>query len=77
MGLLLEGLPDDVAAGEIAGAISSLRRSIGLDKTLSDLGVGEKMLARLAPFVLQDACIATNPRSVAKKDVMRLYEQAL
>jgi len=77
MGLSLEALPTEAAARKICEAVECFRRKIGIGNTLQDLGVQAADLPQLVDYALQDACMATNPKTMLKKDVSAVYEQAL
>lgn len=76
-GLSLEGLPEKTAAQELCQTIEKFRRKIGICNTLKDLGISRSEIYQLVDYALQDACMATNPKVMAAKDVEGVYEQAL
>jgi alcohol dehydrogenase len=57
--------------------IRTLRESLGITKTLSDLGVSKKDIPDLARKAIRDPCLATNPKKLTIADLERLYEKAL
>ncbi len=61
----------------IVSAIQSLRESLGVTETLSDLGVSKKDIPELAKKAKRDPCLATNPRTLTVEDIERIYERAL
>ncbi len=69
-----EPLPDAEHAIE---AVKRLVADIGLKQSLSDLGLSEDQLQRLTDNVMQDECIATNPRMATPKDIAELFRKAL
>jgi len=77
LGLSLDELTDQVAAQTICQAIETFRRQLGIGKSLKDLGVSQTDFSQLIEYALQDACMATNPKVMAVKDVESVYEQAL
>ncbi|GGF53639.1 1,3-propanediol dehydrogenase [Marmoricola endophyticus] len=76
-GLSVEGMPGDEAADLLADHVRRLADDIGVPKGLRALGVCEADLARLASTTLEDACLATNPRSASATDMERLFREAL
>ncbi|MGL5270548.1 MAG: alcohol dehydrogenase-like regulatory protein ErcA [Selenomonadaceae bacterium] len=69
---------DAAAAGsELCRHIEAFRRRVGVGKTLTELGISRSDIAKLVGAALQDACMATNPKSMVDKDVTAVYEQAL
>ncbi len=50
---------------------------IGLKQSLTDLGLTEDQLQRLTDNVMQDECIATNPRIATSEDIAELFRKAL
>jgi len=54
-----------------------LKRTVGLETKLSELGVSVSDIPSLSGFALQDPCILTNPRKSSLRDVQVVYEEAL
>lgn len=77
IGLSLDNLSVESAAGTFSQTIEQFRREIDITSSLKDFGVTLSILPELATYALQDACLSTNPRSVTKADMEVLYEQAL
>jgi alcohol dehydrogenase class IV len=65
------------AAEHAIEAVKGLVADIGLKQSLSDLGLSEDQLQRLTENVMQDECIATNPRMATPKDIAELFRKAL
>jgi alcohol dehydrogenase class IV len=57
--------------------IVQLKRTVGLEAKLSELGVRVSDIPSLSDFALQDPCILTNPRKSSLRDVQVVYEEAL
>ncbi|WP_036184055.1 alcohol dehydrogenase-like regulatory protein ErcA [Marinobacter sp. ELB17] len=57
--------------------IIQLKRAVGLEAKLSELGVRVSDIPSLSGFALQDPCILTNPRKSSLRDVQVVYEEAL
>lgn len=57
--------------------IIQLKRTVGLEAKLSELGVRVSDIPSLSSFALQDPCILTNPRKSSLRDVQVVYEEAL
>jgi len=57
--------------------IIQLKRTVGLEAKLSELGVRVSDIPSLSGFALQDPCILTNPRKSSLRDVQVVYEEAL
>lgn len=77
LGLSLSG---EGAAGRedrIAGALQSLREACGIQGGLAERGVTRGAIADLAPPVIHDACIFTNPRRANLADIKTIYAEAL
>jgi alcohol dehydrogenase len=62
-------------ARELVAAIADLRRRVGITQRLSDMGVAEADLPRLAGYAVQDPCLATNPREAAPEDVEHILRE--
>src|SRR5690554_135726 len=57
--------------------IVQLKRKVGLEDKLANLGVSVSDIFSLSGFALQDPCILTNPRKSSLRDVQVVYEEAL
>ena len=57
--------------------LESLRASVGIPKTLRELGVRDEHLERLVDVAVADGCHANNPRPVTKADFVKLFRAAL
>jgi alcohol dehydrogenase len=62
---------------QVIAGIRTLRESLGVTDTLSDLGVTKKDIPELAKKALHDPCLATNPRKMTVTDIGQVYEKAL
>lgn len=51
--------------------------SVGINQTLSEIGVKEEDIPMLAEKALRDVCTPGNPREVTKEDLMAIYKSAL
>lgn len=61
----------------ILSAIRNLRKSIGIDQTLREIGLNRNDIPALAEKAMQDACMVTNPRRPIQRDIEVIYEKAL
>lgn len=57
--------------------LEALKASVGIPKTLRELGVKDEHLERLIDIAVADGCHANNPRPVAKADFVKLFRSAL
>ena len=57
--------------------LQELKESIGIIKSLKELGVRESDIPLLAHNALNDACIITNPREAAKEDIEKIFYKAM
>jgi alcohol dehydrogenase class IV len=57
--------------------LETLKASVGIPKTLRELGVGDEHLERLVSIAVADGCHANNPRPVAEADFVKLFRAAL
>jgi alcohol dehydrogenase class IV len=76
-GLGVDGMPGDEVADMLAAHIRSLADDVGVPRGLSELGVDESVLPRLARTTLDDACLTTNPRSATADEVEQIFRAAL
>lgn len=77
MGLSLQGLDADGRSRLLVQKLSELRESIGISSTVGRLGVKKSDIPRLAEFAMMDACMATNPIMMQRRDIEELYEAIL
>jgi alcohol dehydrogenase class IV len=77
--MILSAGTDRHPAGKesVIAGIRSLRESLGVNDTLSDLGVTKKDIPELAKKAIFDPCLATNPKKLTIADLEQLYEKAL
>ena len=77
MGLDLSGLTASARAELLVEKIASLREQVGILPTVGRLGVKKNDIPRLAEFAMQDACMATNPAAMNKREIEMIYEAVL
>jgi alcohol dehydrogenase len=77
MSLDLEPLDDQHARETLVEALAALRRGVGVQVSLGELGMRSEHVAELARNAMHDACIVTNPKSPDRSDIEKIYEQAL
>ncbi|MEW6776712.1 MAG: iron-containing alcohol dehydrogenase, partial [Bdellovibrionota bacterium] len=68
---------ESASARAAIARVDKLARSVGMPKTLGDVGIGKDQIAELTALAFQDAAHRTNPRPVQAKDLERLYRSAL
>jgi alcohol dehydrogenase class IV len=61
----------------ILSFVNNLKQSIGINRTLSEMGVKTSDIPSLANKAVKDICIYTNPRKATKRDIEVIYEEAL
>ncbi|MEN6374902.1 MAG: alcohol dehydrogenase-like regulatory protein ErcA [Smithella sp.] len=77
MGLDFRGMNTGETKKAILSYVNNLRRSVGIHKTLSKMGVKTCDIPDLAQKAMKDVCIYTNPREATKRDIEVIYEEAL
>lgn len=77
MGLDLRGMNTTETKKAILSYVNNLRKSVGIDKTLSKMGVKLSDIPWLSQNALKDVCIYTNPRKATERDIEVIYEEAL
>ncbi len=70
------GSPDEVKA-YLVSRIRNLRKDLGITSALSDYGVTKRDLPALVENAFNDACLATNPRTVTEQEIKELYERII
>ena len=68
MGVTTDREDDGAGATLLVGRIASFRQGLGFTQRLSDLGVRESDLSRLAQHAYNDPCLSTNPRQAREPD---------
>jgi alcohol dehydrogenase class IV len=76
-GLPVDGVPALEAAEMLAVLVRELADDVGVPQGLRALGVDDSAIPALAMTTLDDACLATNPRSASTADVEKLFRAAL
>lgn len=77
IGVNIEGKMDIECAEEVIEAIKELCKTVGIPNKLSELGVNEVDLDKLADFALKDACAPGNPYQPTKEEVIEMYREIL
>lgn len=77
MNVYQPGMNREEAAGAAVAAVKSLAVRVGIPQHLSELGIKEKDLDRLAESAFADVCTPGNPREVSKEIILGLYKKAL
>lgn len=75
MGVTRENMDVRQQAQAGIAAVRQLADDIGLPDSFADFGLHVEDISPLADAALQDICIATNPRSVEKTDIVNLLRQ--
>lgn len=77
MGLNIEGHSDQDVCDMLVEYIEKLKVEVGITRTLKDFGMTKDKIVFLTENALNDACMVTNPATLSKEDVERVYEAAL
>ena len=77
MGLDLRGRSTADVKKKILSFVNDLKKSVGVNNTLSGMGVKTSDIPGLAGKAVKDVCTYTNPRKVSKRDIEVIYEEAL
>jgi 1,3-propanediol dehydrogenase len=76
MGLDIQGVTTEEAAGLALEKIQELIAALGLPTRLSQLGVRLEDIPLMARFGQQDVCMRTNPYCYTKEEVAAIYREA-
>ena len=71
------GMGREEAADAAVQAVKDLSVRVGIPQHLSELGIQEKDLDRLADAAFADVCTPGNPREVNKEIILNLYQKVL
>ena len=77
MGVDTEGMNREEASKAACKAVKDLAILVGIPQHLSDLGIKETDIPRLAEQALADVCTPGNPREVTLDDIIALYHKVL
>ena len=72
-----EGMSQEEAARAAVDAVRVLSVRVGIPQHLSELGIKESDLDKLATAAIVDVCTPGNPREVTKEIILDLYKKAL
>ena len=70
-------LSKEEAARAAVDAVRALSVRVGIPQHLSELGIKESDLDKLATAAIADVCTPGNPREVTKEIILDLYKKAL
>ena len=71
------GMSNALVKKRLMSRIISLKKTLGLEARLNELGVSVSDIPYLSGYALKDPCILTNPRKSSLRDVQVVYEEAL
>ncbi len=77
IGIKISGMGLPARKKVLLDSIEELKQSVGINKTLSKVGVTKENIPLLAEKAVKDPCILTNPKEVKLKEAEELYERAL
>ncbi|MEG2149804.1 MAG: lactaldehyde reductase [Bacteroidaceae bacterium] len=77
MNVYKEGMSKEESAKAAVDAVKALSIKVGIPQRLSELGIKESDLDKLATSAMADVCTPGNPREVTKEIVLELYKKAL
>ena len=77
LGLVDSRAPAAEAALALADRVQLLAAEVGGPRGLSEMGVSDADVPRLATLALQDACMSTNPRPADEAQMQALFRTAL
>lgn len=67
----------NVGKENIIREVSRIQKSVGVYRTLAEIGVRTSDIPALANKAMADACMVTNPRKPVQRDIEVILEQAL
>ena len=77
MGVYAEGMTKEQAADAAVKAVRELSLKVGIPQHLSELGIKETDLPKLAASAIKDVCTPGNPREVTEEIILELYKKVL
>lgn len=76
MNVYKDGMSREEAAKAAVEAVKALSVKVGIPQHLSELGIKEEDLPRLAASAIADVCTPGNPRKVTEEIILELYKKA-
>ena len=76
MNVYKDGMSQEEAAKAAVEAVKALSVKVGIPQHLSELGIKEEDLPRLAASATADVCTPGNPREVTEEIILELYKKA-
>ena len=76
MNVYKDGMSREEAAKAAVDAVKTLSVKVGIPQHLSELGIKEEDLPRLAASAIADVCTPGNPREVTEEIILELYKKA-
>lgn len=76
MNVYKDGMSQEEAAQAAVEAVKALSIKVGIPQHLSELGIKEEDLPRLAASAIADVCTPGNPREVTAEIILELYKKA-
>ena len=73
----MSGMSKEEAAQAAVDAVKSLAVRVGIPQHLSELGIKESDLPKLADSAIADGCTPGNPREVTRDIILDLYRKVL
>ena len=77
MNVYKDGMTKEEAAKAACDAVRQLSMRVGIPQHLSEIGIKEEDLPKLAKSAYADVCTPGNPREVTEEIILDLYKQAL
>lgn len=77
MNVYKDGMSKEEAAQAAVDAVKSLSVRVGIPQHLSELGIKESDLPKLADSAIADVCTPGNPREVTRDIILDLYRKVL
>lgn len=77
MGVNTDGMTAEEASNAACDAVQALAIKVGIPQHLSDLGITEKDIDKLAEQAIADVCTPGNPRDVTIDQIKELYKSVL
>jgi alcohol dehydrogenase len=77
MGIDLRGRNEKARRQALLTRIRALKKEVGMNRILRDLGVRRSDLSQLSRKALRDPCLITNPRRATQRDLEVIYEESL
>ena len=76
-GIETKNMPQEKIKDELFVYLKNFRKTVGIDFSLSEMGVKWEQVKQLAENAKNDPCLLTNPKEPSVEQIRKIYETAM